>query len=61
MNNYLVHFRYYHDNISNQDHPVDNINVKIAYVYADDECQAELWLIDYFGDNVISIIKTEKV
>ena len=61
MNSYLVYYIFYHDNIDNPDHHVENINVKIAYVYADDECQAELRLIDYFGVNTISIIKSERV
>lgn len=61
MNNYLVHYMFYYDSIGNPDHPVENINVKVAYVYADDEYQAELWLLDYFGENTISIIKSEKV
>ena len=61
MNSYLVYYIFYYDSISNPDHHVENINVKIAYVYADDEYQAELSLLDYFGDNIISIIKSEKV
>lgn len=61
MNSYLVHYIFYYDSIDNPDHSVENINVKIAYVYADDEYQAELWLLDYFGENTISIIKSEKV
>lgn len=61
MNSYLVYYIFYYDSISNPDHPVENINVKISYVYADDEYQAELWLLDYFGENTISIIKSEKV
>lgn len=61
MNSYLVYYIFYYDSISNPDHPVQNINVKISYVYADDEYQAELWLLDYFGENTISIIKSEKV
>ena len=61
MNSYLVYYIFYYDSIDNPDHPVENINVKIAYVYADDEYQAELWLLDYFGENTISIIKSEKV
>lgn len=64
MNNHLVYYRFYHDNIDSQeglDSPVENINVKIADVYADDEYQAELRLMEYFGDNVISIIKSERI
>lgn len=61
MNSYLVYYIFYYDSIANPDHPVENINVKISYVYADDEYQAELWLLDYFGENTISIIKSEKV
>ena len=61
MNSYLIYYIFYYDSISNPDHPVENINVKISYVYADDEYQAELWLLDYFGENTISIIKSEKV
>ena len=61
MNSYLVYYIFYYDSNSNPDHPVENINVKISYVYADDEYQAELWLLDYFGENTIAIIKSEKV
>lgn len=61
MNSYLVHYIFYYDTIGNPDHTVENINVKVAYVYADDEYQAELWLLDYFGENTISIINSEKV
>ena len=61
MNSYLVYYIFYYDSISNPDLPVENSNLKISYVYADDEYQAELWLLDYFGENTISIIKSEKV
>lgn len=61
MSECLVYYIFYHDNIDNPDHPVDNINVKIAHVYADNQYEAELSLLDYFGDNIISIIKSEKV
>lgn len=61
MSECLVYYRFFHDNIDNPDHPVDNINVKIAHVYAANEYEAELSLLDYFGDNIIAIIKSEKV
>lgn len=61
MSECLVYYRFYHDNIDNPDHPVDNINVKIAHAYANSQYEAEISLLDYFGDNIISIIKSEKV
>ena len=61
MSECLVNYRFYHDNINNPNHPVDNINVKIALVYANNQYEAETSLLDYFGDNIISIIKSEKV
>lgn len=61
MSECLVYYRFYHDNIDTPDHPVDSINVKIAHVYAANEYEAELSLLDYFGDNIIAIIKSEKV
>lgn len=61
MSEYLVYYRFYHDNIDTPDHPVDSVNVKIAHVYADNQYEAELSLLDYFGDNIIVIIKSEKV
>lgn len=60
MSNYFVYYRYYHDNIDNPDHPVENIHVQISYVYADSNREAEQSLLDYFGDNIIDIIKSEK-
>ena len=60
MSNYLVYYRFYHDNIDNPDHPVENIHVQIAYIYSDNERGAENSLLDYFGNNVIDIIKSEK-
>lgn len=61
MSECLVYYRFYHDNIDTPDHSVDSINVKIAHVYADNQYEAELSLLDYFGDNIIVIIKSEKV
>ena len=61
MSECLVYYRFYRDNIDNPDNPVDNIDVKIAHVYADNQYEAELSLLDYFGDIIISIIKSEKV
>lgn len=61
MNSYLVYYREYCDTLYDTESQVVSLKVNMAYVYADDEYQAELWLLNYFGDNVVSIIKTEKV
>lgn len=61
MNGYLVYYKFYYEDINNPDHPVESINVKISYVYGDDEEQAKSWLMDYFGAGVVEIMKAEKL
>lgn len=61
MNAYLVYYKFYFDDINNSDHPVESINVNVAYVYADDEEASKNWLMDYFGAGVVEIIKSEGV
>ena len=58
---FLVYYSFYHEDIENKDSPVENINVRIANVWADNERQAEEFLIEYhFGENIIEILKTEE-